>query len=63
MIILQLNDLYFIMTASAGTCVHVTLGTPVAFRLVEAIRIIAIHAVMKIHQHPTGEGEINNYSK
>ena len=63
MIILQFNDLHFIMTTSAGTCMHVTFGTPVAFRFVQAIRIIAIHAVMKIHQHTAGEGEINDHCK
>ena len=63
MIILQLNDLHFIMTASAGTRMHVTFGAPVARRFVKAVRIIAIHTVVKIHQHAAGEGEINNNCK
>jgi len=63
MIILQFNDLHFIMTTSAGIRMHVTFGAPIALRFVKAVRIIAIHAVVKIHQHTAGEGEINNDCK
>ncbi len=63
MVILQFNDLHFIMTTSAIAGMHVTFRTPVTGRFVKAIRSIAIHTVMKIHQYTTGEGEINDHCK
>jgi len=63
MIILQFNNFHLIMAAPVAACMHVTFGTPVARYLVQAIRIIAIHAVMKIHQHAAGEGEVNDHCK
>jgi len=63
MITLQFNKLHLIMTTSTTARVHVTFRTPIARCLVQAIRIIAIHAVMKIHQHTRGEGEIDDHCK
>lgn len=61
MIILKLNNFHFVMTTFAAAFMHVTLRAPVAFRFIQAIRIIAIHAVMKVDQHPAGEGQVNDY--
>lgn len=59
MIVLQLHDLYFIMTTSAIARMHVTFWTPIARCLIQAIGIIAIHAIMKIHQYAASEGQVN----
>jgi len=62
-IVLQFNDLHFIMTTVSGTRMHVAFWTPVALCLIKAVGVIAIHAIVKIYQHPTGEGKIDSYGK